>query len=1025
MEKIKQKINIVEYHEGLAAGVADMWNHSREGWGGDSHVTTEEKVRTQEGNSSNLNLYLAMEDDRVVGYCGLSEYREDEGALYIPLLNVRTNDHGKKIGKKLVLTAIERAVELGWPRLDLYTWPGNTKAVPLYKKCGFFWEDRDDTTHLMNFIPTVLQTEAVADFFQINNWYDASSRVIEVTPDGRKDNDFSYYEYKWEGHDQTLRMEFERTGRGLRLIETDDYVISCEVENFKLVTDASYKVSYHVRNKTGVPLHIELEGENHRLIQFPFKQTANVEDETVLEGMFRLNGFEEEQSNWRTHPSVITNLKINGKQARFAVGILPKLPAKMKGIVPESQCFLNDTSVFYVDIENNYQEEASFTLLFPKEEMLQLGNEKYVAKVAAKGKVSIPISYKLNQFGFYSPEIEVEVLTQSGIATRFTKKIGVGFKGLGAQFSGECDDYWHIYNGLYHLYLSKFDSKLIPGRRTTDSQNTFSMFPKIGKPYSGEFSKRKPKSIQYQEENGAMVLYATYESTEFPGLDLISVSKLYAEGLVEQSYKLANHLDTETEQEAWVYQPIVHQMFKPVFPMNHQVIEVNEQAYADFGLWNSKNLTESWLFSRHNPYPHGICWPKEAKVNFESWYMYVEHNVGKVPAQSVVETKPVYLSIGAYQTWEEFRDFATRKTQAMVTPVDDMMLAGVEANGQQVEISFIDQKESLFDGNISINYGSNKVNKEFKSTDQKRSMMEKITSNNTLSSVKASYDLNGIHSFKNALVFTPNSGRVQYRNELRENHEVTVASNGMLSISASASFYPGLFSLVAHDKEWLDSSFPTLKPRAWWNPWSGGIRSSIQGMSHKSFAKEETTVSEGSLYDCNNVEWKGLKITSNVQVKEEYKGLEVQQYYVMLPNAPILAHVTKFVQNTGTYFHHKKWFTETCFLPGETLDQGWIKSNREKGTYFAGKTEIAALISEHVIMGSTIDDHILQMIIDRDVVESETYMNKEIQSLAVWHLLSLASGQEWISSPSFYVAMDTLLSEDEVKQLQRIQLREV
>ena len=43
MEQTKRKIEIVEYHEGLAAGVAEMWNLSRDGWGGDSHVTNRGK----------------------------------------------------------------------------------------------------------------------------------------------------------------------------------------------------------------------------------------------------------------------------------------------------------------------------------------------------------------------------------------------------------------------------------------------------------------------------------------------------------------------------------------------------------------------------------------------------------------------------------------------------------------------------------------------------------------------------------------------------------------------------------------------------------------------------------------------------------------------------------------------------------------------------------------------------------------------------------------------------------------------
>nr|WP_272495746.1 GNAT family N-acetyltransferase [Bacillus pinisoli] len=1003
-----------------------MWNHSREGWGGDSHVTTEEKVKTQEANSSNLNLYLAMENDKVVGYCGLSEYREDEGALYIPLLNVRTDYHGKKIGKQLVLKALERTVELEWPRLDLYTWPGNTKAVPLYKRCGFFWEDRDDTTHLMNFMPTVLKTEAVADFFANNSWYETSTREILTTPDGRKENDFTYYEYKWEGQHQSLRMEFERTGRGLRLIETDEYLISCEVEDFKLVSDASYKVSYRILNKTSTPLQVELQGENHKLIDFSFAQDVIVSDETTIEGSFYLRKPDEEQSNWRTHPSVITNVKINGKKAKFQMGILPKQPAKIKGTVPGSQCYLNEPGVFYLDLENNYKETATFTIHIPKMDMLELERDTFTIRMGEKGKESLSIPYKLKQFGFYAPTLRIEVQTKSGLSTQFSKALGIGFKGLGAKFSGECDQFWHVYNGLYHLYVSKFDNEIIPGRVTTDMQVTFSMFPKLGKPYSSEFSKRRPNKVEYKHESGAMSVYATYTSTDFPGLELVSVSKLYAEGLLEQSFKVRNLQETSTENDVWVYHPIYHSLYKPVLPLNHQIVEIDEQAYADYGLWNSTSLTESWLFSRHTPYSHGICWPREAKVNFESWYFYVEQSVGKIAANSEVETKPIYLSFGAYQSWEEFRDFATRKTQEKVTPVEDIVVTTKKNSKEELEISLIDQKESHFQGLIKIEYNDCNSNHSFSLEEEKRSLKQVFPmSEESLTNINARFLLNGVKANKTALALN-SKGNVIVSKESRDGHEVMVVTNDYLTISASATFYPGVFSLVAHDKEWLDSSFPNLEPRAWWNPWSGGIRSSLLRVTHKSFAKEESTIAEASLLDSNNMEWKGLRISTVFQQNEEYNGLEIHQYYVMLPGESIVAHLTKFVQQTGTYFHQKKWFTETCLKPGEQLEDGWIKgSGEEEATYLAGGTEIASTLSNHVLIGSSKHPHILQFVADRENEGIETYMNKEVQSFAVWHYLNLPHGQEWLSAPSFYLAKDTVLTKDEVKQLQRIQLREV
>src|SRR5690554_7555210 len=120
-----------------------MWNKSAAEWGGFETVYDEKRVIDENEDSANLNIWLALDGDEVVGYCSFAEYREDKGASYIPLLNVRPDYHGNKVGKALLLRAVEEAIAQGWPRLDLHTWPGNLKAVPLYKKCGFFWEKQD------------------------------------------------------------------------------------------------------------------------------------------------------------------------------------------------------------------------------------------------------------------------------------------------------------------------------------------------------------------------------------------------------------------------------------------------------------------------------------------------------------------------------------------------------------------------------------------------------------------------------------------------------------------------------------------------------------------------------------------------------------------------------------------------------------------------------------------------------------------------------------------------------------------
>jgi len=102
------KVKIVEYTPALAGAVADMWNKSSSGWNGATMARTPEMVISEHSSASHLNVFLAVTGDEVIGYCSLDKYTHDEGALYINLLNVRPDYHGKKVGKMLVLACVER-----------------------------------------------------------------------------------------------------------------------------------------------------------------------------------------------------------------------------------------------------------------------------------------------------------------------------------------------------------------------------------------------------------------------------------------------------------------------------------------------------------------------------------------------------------------------------------------------------------------------------------------------------------------------------------------------------------------------------------------------------------------------------------------------------------------------------------------------------------------------------------------------------------------------------------------------------
>ncbi|MGH4122750.1 MAG: GNAT family N-acetyltransferase [Clostridium sp.] len=480
-------LKIVEYTPAYAGAIAEMWQKSTEGFNGENCNQTEESVLADHANSTDINTYLAILGDEVLGYCAFSKYLKDEGALHIRLLNARYDCHGKGIGKALVKKAVERTIELKWSRLDLYTWPANTKAIPLYKKCGYFFENRQDTTHLMNFIPTVMHTEAVKDYFKDADWYNDMKRTINMEPDGRGENGFDFYEYNWDKNGKKLRVEFERRGRGVRLIETDDYKISLSADSQNLIFGRSYKATYEIINKTGKPLNVEIIGKDDKNIKFSLNRKIDVIEKEIVEGEFYISEMATEFGNFKTHPGVVAEVVINSKKALFKLGIVPKFPAKISLECDDLERCSGENVNMYIDIESYINENGIFEFELPECSDIDFSKRMFKIELAKNKKVSIPVECFLKKPSIYGVELAIKVTLESGENIQFKKNTGVIFRGQDSAFGGEINGKYVIVNGVYKLTLDKNYNgvEIFVGEKKKD---TYIVYPKLGMPYSEEFS---------------------------------------------------------------------------------------------------------------------------------------------------------------------------------------------------------------------------------------------------------------------------------------------------------------------------------------------------------------------------------------------------------------------------------------------------------------------------------------------------------------------------------------------------------
>ena len=226
-----------DYSDSDADAVARMWEESREGWPPGffgASATTAESVRQEERSSGGLFTALAWQGDRAVGFCRTTPYGGEQDATYVGLLSVVPDLHGKKVGKKLLLDAVTRVADKGYYRIDLHTWPANSKAVPLYKKTGFFWVP-DSMVYMQNYMPFLLQRPEFSEFIGAGWWYDHFERELKIEHDEEKtESGRDVFTYVFRKDGKEFKAVFDRTGRMLSGIETPDFSASMERSSGKV-----------------------------------------------------------------------------------------------------------------------------------------------------------------------------------------------------------------------------------------------------------------------------------------------------------------------------------------------------------------------------------------------------------------------------------------------------------------------------------------------------------------------------------------------------------------------------------------------------------------------------------------------------------------------------------------------------------------------------------------------------------------------------------------------------------------------
>jgi GNAT superfamily N-acetyltransferase len=267
---------ITTYTPSMAAKVAEMFSAFNEIWPvgfGGGIPYDEQRVRDWLDKTSAIIDLVALDTNGdPVGYCGLYPHRRDSHAAYISLLGVHPRVLGKKVGKNLLLKALAIAAEKGIQRVDLHTWAGNLRAMPLYKKVGLFWVPGTHV-YMQDYLPGLLQIPLAQQWFSKHpDWYKWFKRELTQAPDMYDVDGMKVYTYTFEAGGDRLSADVDRYGwhfSGIeRVIDDTRVAVKTRLASHDMFIGIPNALTIQIINETGEDIETTVTVEPFKGVEF-------------------------------------------------------------------------------------------------------------------------------------------------------------------------------------------------------------------------------------------------------------------------------------------------------------------------------------------------------------------------------------------------------------------------------------------------------------------------------------------------------------------------------------------------------------------------------------------------------------------------------------------------------------------------------------------------------------------------------------------------------------------------------------
>lgn len=867
--------------------------------------------------------------DGFAGYCNLAQHH-DPDTIYLPLLGVNPDFHGRGVGKALLLQALKTTISEGKRRLDLYTWGGNTKAVPLYKKVGFFWHP--GTSVLMtNFLPSVLSCPLLMPFFQTYDWY--SSRVLDqlTQSEDRSDEGGQHiYRYLFQSPNGRDKVEAvvdreakELSGFHLRLMD----------QNFSAQLTVTPNVGYKGLDKPKAYLLLENSGPTELKIDIQIIPREGVTIDPIGDnplinqvlaikqgesvGLVALMHYSDqlltydpvEYPDTRTDVRFQILLTINGKKILLGAGmrlvdpfhanafptqllgtrdevvvgvtnLLPRLFEGVAKVVVEDQILAKETVT--IEPDGNW----SFNLMVPEKyhgQTAVIPFEVWIGEGEKEVRLPVPVPlFARDKVLVYNHDRDWFVENKS-----FRAKIWFGR-------SMSCKE----------LTLKDYNLSLNIGRSVL---NVGPRYPQA----NSEFW-NLPYEVEVEEcPDGKRIKVTKVSHDELPGVTAITYYQLNTgDNFLSFWFEL---FSSERQYNGLQLRALTYGHWSPVtqgfgvFPLRQGLVKVTNFYNSLKELFPSEDFHQNWWAFNTDRFSYGSVWDSgyvKIKPSFDSWPVLETElfDLGSEGYQSpkvrlvmtpgtFEEVRKIYYQEVEYKSPPKNAPVITRElfklqtaSQVILSPDkpavpsnygSELVLSTLWVSGTSFDYQLLQGSELIAEGTLTVSRDDH-VRISFWLDDQSIEFTSiSLILNNGL------YD-----ELLRSLVAGHSKKLAKHTTERRQDQHIHVISNGLIKAEISPDFGGSMISLKYKEAELIWSRFPNSGPFIWFDWYVGGGVPLLRPTNHWMFKQALSVRYQVTLVEEQS--WVGVKLVASPVWDRRLKGLEYSTTYWVHPCQPMV-----------------------------------------------------------------------------------------------------------------------------------------